>query len=108
MAQIIMARDQELIKQLQQHLQNWTDRTITFDFELFGDDFQHVAFYKDEDPEDREPRCVFDKQGRLIQLHLCRLGLSQIPSEVWQCSSLQTLNLSYNRLSSLPAELGQL
>lgn len=57
---------------------------------------------------DEKPRCVFDPQGRLIELHLCYLKLSQIPSDVWQFSSLQRLNLSNNKLSNLPPELGRL
>jgi Leucine-rich repeat (LRR) protein len=53
-------------------------------------------------------RCEFDRSGRLIQLHLCDLELSQIPSELGQFSALRELQMNYNRLSSLPAELGQL
>jgi internalin A len=36
------------------------------------------------------------------------LEISQVPSEVWRCSSLRYLHLEGNQLSSLPAELGQL
>ena len=52
--------------------------------------------------------CIYNELGQLIELHLCHLQLTQIPPEVWQCSSLETLYLNNNQLSMLPAELGQL
>lgn len=53
-------------------------------------------------------RCVYSTQGQLIELHLCGLHLTQVPSEVWQRSSLQRLHLYDNQLSTLPEEIGQL
>jgi hypothetical protein len=50
----------------------------------------------------------YDEQGRLLRLNLADLGLVQPPAELWQCASLQELDLGENQLSSLSAELGQL
>ncbi len=52
--------------------------------------------------------CRYNKQKMLITLSLYKLGLSQVPSEVWHLSSLQKLDVSDNQLDSLPAELGYL
>src|SRR5437868_5680947 len=101
-----MTHDQALMKQLQQHLPGWTDRTITFDRPSYSGG--HWSLVDDIYDSDEEPRCVFDPQGRLIELHLCYLKLSQFPSDVWRFSSLQRLNLSNNGFSNLPPELGRL
>ena len=50
----------------------------------------------------------YNEQGRLLRLNLADLGLVQPPAELWQCTSLQELDLSENHLSSLPNELSQL
>lgn len=79
-----MTRDQDMVKQLQRRLKNW-------------------------DPDERCkvhyqcPQCKYDEQGRLIELHLCRLELAQVPLEVWQFLALQELYLCYNQLNTLPA-----
>ena len=87
-----MIRDQDRVKQLQRLLGNWDPDGIC----------ANVSHIK------KPKRCEYDRQGRLINLHLCGLKLAQIPSEVWQFSSLQELDLFYNQLSTLPAEIGQL
>jgi TIR domain len=51
------------------------------------------------------PRCTYNEQGEIAQLHLCGLRLARFPSAVLRCSSLQTLGLSSNQLSSLPPAL---
>jgi hypothetical protein len=84
-----MTSDQEIVEQFQRHLRNW-------------------------DPDGKCPshdwgqNCTYDKQGHLIKLHLCGQDLTQIPSDVWQCSMLQDLYLENNQLSTLPAEVGKL
>jgi Leucine rich repeat len=81
--------DRERVEQLQQRLSQWNP-----------DEKCQVHSWG---------KCaVYDAQGRLVELHLCEQGLSQIPSEVWQCSALQRLFLSDNQLSALPPELGAL
>lgn len=50
----------------------------------------------------------YDEQGRLLRLSLEDLELAQLPMELWQCTSLQELDLSGNQLSSLPVEIGML
>jgi Leucine-rich repeat (LRR) protein len=50
----------------------------------------------------------YDKMGNLLELDLSEFGLTQLPSELWQLTSLRTLNLGYNRLSYLPPEISQL
>jgi len=86
-----MTHDQDRVKQLQRRLSNWEpDEKCKYSY--------HQPFKQRE----------YDKQGRLIQLHLCALPLTLVPSEVWQLSALQQLHLSNNHLSSLPAEIGQL
>jgi hypothetical protein len=84
-----MARDQEIVKQLQQRFADWKpDSPCAFHFD--------------------KQCCVYDESGRIIELHLCGLELTQTPWEVWQCSSLQRLCLTRNELSTLPAEIGNL
>jgi len=88
-----MTGDQELVKQIQQHLQD-------IDLE------KPCAFHA-------ERGLVYDEHKRLTHLHLCgRLQFPQlrpmIPSAVWQCSSLQELDLTSNRPLSLPADLQEL
>ncbi len=43
-----------------------------------------------------------------MELKLCNLGLSQIPSDVWTHTDLRKLDLSGNQLTSLPYQLGYL
>lgn len=87
-----MAQDQEIVKQLQQRLKNW-------------DPNGQCTVHRTGPPRDK--CCTYyDEHGRLYGLHLCALDLVQVPSEVWQCSSLQRLDLSNNQLSTLPAEVG--
>jgi Leucine-rich repeat (LRR) protein len=50
----------------------------------------------------------YDANDRLINLELSELALSQLPTELWQLTSLQELWLRNNQLSQLPAELWQL
>ncbi len=50
----------------------------------------------------------YDDDGRLINLELSGLALSQLPAELWQLTSLQELYLHENQLSQIPAEIGQL
>jgi internalin A len=42
------------------------------------------------------------------QLDLSRLGLTELPPELWQLHKLRVLGLWSNQLTSLPAEIGQL
>ncbi len=85
-----MTRDQKLVQQLQRRLPNfdpdWPCRMHPW----------------------VEKRCRYDQRGHLLELHLCELRLSQVPSQVWQFSALQALYLSYNELRTLPAEIGKL
>ncbi len=50
----------------------------------------------------------FDKEGRLIELSFYGFVLAQLPSEIYQLSSLRVLDISCNQLTSLPPEIGQL
>jgi internalin A len=50
----------------------------------------------------------YDDNGKLINLELSGLALSQLPPELWQLTSLQELYLDENQLSQIPAEIGQL
>lgn len=84
-----MARDQEIVKQLQQRFADWKP------------DSPCPLHWKDQ-------CCVNDESGRIIELHLCGLELMQTPREVWQCSSLQWLFLVNNQLSTFPAEVDNL
>ncbi|KAJ9675652.1 hypothetical protein PVL29_024532 [Vitis rotundifolia] len=43
-----------------------------------------------------------------LYLHYCNLKDGDIPSELWQLSSLKILNLSWNDFSSIPASISQL
>jgi internalin A len=84
-----MARDQDMVKQLQQHLQKWNPDGLC-------------------PSHTRMQKCEYNELGQLINLHLCGLELTQIPSDIWQCSALQGLYLNNNWLSTLPAVIGQL
>src|SRR5260370_1315838 len=84
-----MTHDQDLVRRLQLRFPKWDP----------AKDCRHFS---------HKQCCVYNKQGRLIELHLCCLLFTQIPPEVWQCSSLRKLYLSFNQLSTLPAEMGQL
>jgi len=84
-----MASDQELVNRIQQSVRGW--------------------YPNEKCPMHRSLKnCSYDKQGKLSTLHLCTLGLTQIPLETWQFTSLYILSLDDNRLNSLPAEVGQL
>lgn len=92
-----MTRDQKLVQQIQHRLPN----------------FDYDGPYFDPDWPCRmhpwvEKRCRYDQRGHLLELHLCELRLSQVPSQVWRFSALQELYLSYNQLRTLPAEIGKL
>src|SRR5882724_8086712 len=50
----------------------------------------------------------YNRQGRVYQLNLARLGLTTLFPEVGQLSQLQWLDLRHNQLTSVPGELGQL
>ncbi len=76
-----LSRDQELVERLK----------------------QRFAEYPSHDWKEQ-----YDEQGRLLQLSLDELKLTQLPSELWQFTSLQGLYLHDNQLSDLPPELGQL
>jgi hypothetical protein len=88
-----MSDDQERVKQLRRRLRNW---------QLAGSCKVHS----------KGPVSIknvgYDSQGRITALHLCGLGLVQLPMEVWQFSSLRGLWLESNQLRMLPAEVGQL
>ena len=62
-----------------------------------------LAEKMDVDPEELD--LEYDKLGNLLKLSLAELSLTQIPSEVWQLTSLQSLYLYENGLSQLPLEL---
>jgi Leucine-rich repeat (LRR) protein/WD40 repeat protein len=83
--------DRTLVKELQERLKDWSPDQLC-PSHSFAD----------------HKRCKYDQQGRLIELHLCGMGLSQVSSDIWQCTSLSELALSHNQLTSLPAEIGQL
>jgi Leucine-rich repeat (LRR) protein len=94
-----MARDQEIVIQLEQRLSDWNP------------DPGHLRQWNPEQECENHPQhcCEYNEQGQLLVLHLCDLGwLSQIPSELWLFSSLQVLDLDMNQLSTLPAEVGNL
>jgi Leucine-rich repeat (LRR) protein len=86
-----MANDRDIMKQLQRRLPE----------REFHSGKRCINSTHDE-------RCVYNERGQLIELHLCFLQLTQVPPEIWQCSSLQKLCLSENQLSTLPEELSQL
>ena len=86
-----MIRDQDIVKQLQRRLRNWS---------LDGLCPIHASRNSWN-----QPCCEYDEQGRLIELHLCELELRHVPSDIWQCSSLESLYLSRNKLSTLPVEV---
>jgi internalin A len=50
----------------------------------------------------------YSKVGHVIRLDLSNKNLSQLPSEIWQLTSLQQLFLVSNELCELPPEIGQL
>src|SRR6266851_1906365 len=102
-----MARDQELVKQLQRRLRDWDPEGQCKLHDNAERILSNGPFLIESLPYP-ERCCEYDEQGRLITLHLCQLGLTQIPSEVWQILSLQELSLSNNQLSTLPAEVGNL
>ena len=82
-----MGHDQDIVKQLQRCFKNWNPnrRCIV-----------HSG----------EQCCKYI--GPLYELHLCGLGLEQLPAEVEQLVSLKVLYLSNNQLRSFPTELGNL
>lgn len=49
-----------------------------------------------------------DERGNLVELRLSRLGLTEVPPEVAQFTSLEKLYLNANRLTALPPAIGQL
>ena len=51
---------------------------------------------------------VIGQLTSLKSLHLSENDLSSLPAEIWQLSSLEVLYLERNDLTSLPAEVGQL
>jgi hypothetical protein len=51
---------------------------------------------------------VIGQLTSLKSLHLSENDLSSLPAEIWQLSSLEVLYLERNDLTSLPAEIGQL
>ncbi|MBF0432442.1 MAG: hypothetical protein HQK83_14250 [Fibrobacteria bacterium] len=55
-----------------------------------------------------EKLCKTNKAGRVIQLNLAGLGLSNIPKDIGKFEALESLKLGNNRLQSLPAEIGNL
>jgi TIR domain/Leucine rich repeat len=86
---IVMGHDQEVVKQLQRRLKNWNPNKRCK---------SHPA----------DTCCEYTYEGRLWALHLCNVDLEELPSELWQISSLELLTLSYNQFSTLPAEIGQI
>jgi len=42
------------------------------------------------------------------ELYLSRLNLTDLPAELWTLGALKLLDLSHNKLKSLPSEIGQL
>lgn len=85
--------DSEIIKQLQNRLKNLdTDKRWQNRLKNWNADKQ----------------CKYNEQGRVIQLNLAELGLSEVPLEVWRLSALQVLNLASNQLSALSTEVVKL
>lgn len=84
-----MGHDQEVVKQLQRRLKNWNPNKQC-----------------KSHPSDK--CCEYTHKGRLWSLHLCNMDLEQLPSELWQISSLEFLHLCYNQLSTLPGEIEQI
>lgn len=83
-----MSHDHERVEQLQRYLRDW-------------DPNKECPFHEGKQHQ-------YDDRGNLSTLHLCGRGLSQVPSEVWQCSALQKLYLDNNRLSLLSSEVSNL
>jgi internalin A len=54
------------------------------------------------------PNEVVYFEDYVLNLSLSKLDLPQVPSEIWQLTQLQRLDLSGNRLSQLPPEIGKL
>ncbi|MBL7220847.1 MAG: SUMF1/EgtB/PvdO family nonheme iron enzyme [Phycisphaerae bacterium] len=48
------------------------------------------------------------KKRNASDLDLSGLGLSELPSELWELTNLTTLDLSFNGLETLPPEIGKL
>ena len=63
-------------------------------------------------PEDKQPeqwRGVKMENGRVVKLSLDGFGLTgAVPAEVCRLSALRTLNLGYNKLTSVPAAIREL
>lgn len=51
---------------------------------------------------------TFSRQIGVYKIHLCGLGLTQVPSEIWEFRHMNELFLERNQLSALPEELGKL
>ena len=95
--------DQEVVKQFQQYLKVYG----------YGEYGGESNWNPDERCLSHDPpypgRCEYDKQGRLIKLHLCSAELKRVPSEIGQFLVLQELHLeSIGGLEMLPAEIGNL
>ena len=46
--------------------------------------------------------------AEVMELNLRYNELTSLPAEIWQMTNLERLNLGDNSLTSLPAEIGQL
>ena len=58
--------------------------------------------------EEARERIRQAKETNASALDLSRLGLSELPSELWELTSLTMLNLNSNSLTILPPEIGEL
>lgn len=50
----------------------------------------------------------YNEMDEAIELDLSKLGISELPTEVWDLKSLERLDLSSNRLTALPKQISQL
>ena len=58
--------------------------------------------------EEARERIRQAKETNASALDLSKLGLSELPSELWELTSLTMLNLNFNSLTILPPEIGEL
>ena len=93
-----MADDQEIVEWLQRR---WPKLEITRSRCRYHSNHVSVSVSFTLSPSFTLYRPVINS------LHLCGLQLTQVPPEVWQCSSLREFYLSNNQFSVLPAEVGQ-
>ena len=64
--------------------------------------------WKHEDNLSDWPAVTINGQGQVVELNMFAVGLTVLPPEIGQLTSLQKLYLRENDLSTLPAEIGKL